>query len=114
MLILHQSTQDTSPAKGKDILLTITAEATRIALTVPTTIHVLIIEKAINRMIAQVGRQVIIVIVPTINLGNADMNATGIPMPMPMVTPTDQATTALLVRITAHRTDYAVTMTPIM
>ena len=77
-------------------------------------IHVLIIAAAINRTIAQAVIQVSTFIVPTINMGNASMNATGIPMEIPMVTPTAQATTNLLVQITAHRTEDAVTMTPIM
>ena len=112
----QQAAQDTSTAKGKDSLLTttITAEAPIIALTVPTTIHVLIITAAINRTINQAGRQLITVLVPTINLGNAAMNATGIPMAIPMATQTVQATNTLLVRITTHRTEDAVTMTPIM
>ena len=66
-------------------------------MTVPTTVHVLIIAKAINLTVAQAKRQVNTVLVPNINLGNADMNTTGIPMAMPMVAPTAQATTALLV-----------------
>ena len=77
-------------------------------------IHVLIIAAAINRTISQAGIQVSTVIVPTINMGNDAMNETGIPMEIPMVTPTAQATTNLLVRITAHRTEDAVTMTLIM
>ena len=114
MVILHKAAQDTSPAKGKDSLHTITAEATIISLTVPTTIHVLIIARAISRTIAQAGRQVNTVLVPTINLGNTTMNATGIPRTMPIVAPTAQATTALMVRITTPRTEDAVTMTHIM
>ena len=90
------------------------AEATIIALTVPTTIQVLIIARAINQTIAQSGRQVNTVLVPTINMGNAAMNATGIPMAMPMVAPTAQATTALLVRITTPITEDAFTMNHIM
>ena len=77
-------------------------------MTVPTTIHVLIIARAISRAIAQVGGQVNTVLVPNINLGNATMNATGIPMAMPMVAQTAQATSALLVRITTPRTEDAV------
>ena len=113
MFILQQAAQDTSPAKGKDSILTttITSESTIIALTVPTTIHVLIIAAAINRTIAQAGQQVITVLVPTINLGDAVMNATEIPVEMPMVTPNAQATTTLLVRITTHKTEDAVNMT---
>ena len=114
MVVLQQAAQDTALAKFKDSLHTITAEATIIVLTVPTTIHVLIIAAAINQTIAQAGQQVIEVLVPTINTGNVAMNATGIPMEIPMVTPTAQETTDLLVRITAHRTEDAVTMTPIM
>ena len=116
MFILKQAAQDTSPEKGKESLLTtiITEEATIIALTVPTMIHVLIIAAAINRTISQAGLQVSTFIVPTINMGNDAMNATGIPMEIPMVTPTAQASTSLLVQITAHRTEDAATMTPIM
>ena len=114
MSILQQAAQDTSPAKGKDILHSITVEATIIVMTVPTTMHVLIIARAISRMITQEGRQVNTVLVPTINLVNAAMNATGIPMAMPMVAPTAQETTSLLVRITTPRTEDAVTMTHIM
>ena len=114
MVILQQSAQDTAQAKGKGIIHTITAEATIIALTVPTTIHVLIIARAISRTIAQAGRQVNTVLVPTTNMGNAAMNATGIPMAMPMVAPTAQATTTLLVQLTIHITEDAFTMTHIM
>ena len=114
MVILQKAAQDTSSDKVKDSLHTIMAEATIIALTVPTTIHVLIIERAISRTIAQAGQQVNTVLVPTINLGNVTMNAMGIPMSMPMVAPTAQETTSLLVRITTPRTEDAVTMTHIM
>ena len=48
------------------------------------------------------------------NLVNAAMNATGIPMGIPMVSPTTQAITSLLVRITTPRTEDSVTMTHIM
>ena len=102
MFILQQAAQDTSPAKGKDSLptTTTTAEANIIALTVPTTIHVLIIAAAINRTIALARRQVTTVLVPTINLGNAAMNKMRIPMKIPMVTPISQETTALVVILT--------------
>ena len=83
-------------------------------MTVPTTVHVLIIAKAINLTVAQAKRQVNTVLVPTINLGNAAMNATGIPMAMIMVAPTAQATAALMVRITTHRTEDTVTTNHIM
>ena len=114
MVILQQAAQDTASAKGKDSLHTITAEATIITLTVPKMIHALIIARAISRTIAQVGRQVNTVLVPTINLGNAAMNAMGIPMETPMVDPTAQATTAILVRTNTPRTEETVTMTHIM
>ena len=114
MFILQQAAQDTDQAKDKDSLHKITAEATISTLTVPKMIHALIIARAISRTIAQVGRQVSTVLVPTINMGNAAMNTTGIPIAMPMVNPTAQATTAILVRITDHRTEDAVTMNIIM
>ena len=114
MFILQQAAQDTDQAKDKDSLHKITAEATILALTVSTTIHVLIILRAISQTISQAGRQVNKVLVPTINLGNAAMNATGIPMEMPMVAPTAQAITTLLVQITTPRIEDAVTMTHIM
>ena len=114
MFILHKASQDTSTSKGKDSLHTITEESTIIAITVPTKIHVLIFAKYINRTITQAGLQVNTVLIPTINLGNAAMNATVIPMTMLMVAPTTQETTALLVRITTPITEDAVIMTHIM